>query len=87
MYKCNICGKFFDEPIEPGIGYYEKLCPECEGDYFEEAKHCRICDKPTTNEFCDNCHNVLKEALKYLQMILKCDSESLKDLIAEYYGF
>lgn len=43
MYKCEICGAVFDEPLREPAGDFmgnpmvHNVCPECGEDYFEEA--------------------------------------------------
>lgn len=69
MYRCDDCGRFFEEPVEvhddpspKGVsltsGYYiEWYCPHCGSDHIEEADTCALCGEPIAKHsvLCDNC--------------------------------
>ena len=60
-YKCNHCGREFEEPDVVTEPHGEKVgcCPYCHG-WFEEVYECKICgdfftDDELTNGVCDEC--------------------------------
>lgn len=91
MYKCSECEKFFNEPIigqmEQDTGYVEQTCPHCGSDYFEEAIKCPICGNPTTQDFCQDCYDTVKEGLEILKEKLGAEQSDFEDLIANHFGW
>lgn len=61
MYICKNCGAVFEEPIK-GFEEEKDSCPIC-GDWdFVEAKKCRACGEPCTDDLCKDCEDQIKEA-------------------------
>lgn len=77
MYRCDDCGRFFEEPVvvrdDPSAsgvslpqGYYtEWHCPYCESDKVEEAGSCASCGEPVADgdTLCDDCKAELQSYL------------------------
>lgn len=101
MYYCNNCGEYFEEPTTQTEDYGEchgrhvtreyDACPCCGSDDIAEAVECRICGEPippfSTEEFCETCHAELENVLEEAGETLQTDRETLKDLIAEHFGW
>ena len=80
MYRCDDCGRFFEEPVvvhdDPSAsgvslpsGYYiEWYCPHCGGDKVEEAGSCASCGEPVEQgvTLCENCREELASVVKEL---------------------
>ena len=77
MYRCDDCGRFFEEPVivhdDPSAsgvslpsGYYtEWYCPRCGSDKVEEAGSCASCGEPVKDgdTLCDSCKRFLQARL------------------------
>lgn len=92
MYKCNVCGKYFSEPIveamEQETGYVEQMCPHCGSDYFEEAHECPLChDAYTTDDYCDECYNIVREGLEELKATLGASQDEFEQIISNHFGW
>lgn len=91
MFKCKDCGRFFEQPIvcemEKDTGYVEQTCPHCGGDYFEEAHACPLCGEPTTEDFCQDCYDIVKEGLEALKEKLGATQDNLEQIISNHFGW
>lgn len=89
MFKCNDCNTFFNEPcvseMEKDTGYVEQTCPNCGSDYFEEAHACPLCGEPTTQDFCQDCYDTVKEGLEILKEKLNADQYDFEQIIANHF--
>lgn len=99
MYRCEDCGRFFDEPVvvhdDPSAsgvslpsGYYtEWYCPHCGSDMVEEAGYCESCGEPveTGKALCEICREELKGSLQTIAEDMHLTPAQLEDAIAEYY--
>lgn len=67
MYKCNDCGKTFEElesvselvmadPYYPSVYYTENVCPLCGYSDYTEMSYCKNCENELTEEtYCEPC--------------------------------
>ena len=91
MYKCNDCGRVFEEPKRFVIQSLEHFgtpceetaigCPFCHGDY-EDATICKICGNYTSaGDYCDDCREKTKNQFKKIMKMFFTEAE--QDLIFE----
>lgn len=99
MYRCEDCGRFFDEPIivhdDPSAsgvsltsGYYtDWYCPHCGSDHVEEADYCKSCGEPVESgkTLCENCRENLAYILKQTAEDLNLTQDMLEDAICELF--
>ena len=90
MYRCEDCGRFFEEPVvvhdDPspsGVslasGYdIEWYCPQCGSDQVEEAGECASCGEPIADGevLCEDCMKELKKLLKGVADDMKMDIDA-----------
>lgn len=97
MYRCEDCGRFFEEPVvvhdDPSAsgvslpsGYYtEWYCPHCGSDKVEEAGKCQSCGEPVEKGkvLCDNCSLDLLIELRELADMMDITTDDLMCAIEE----
>lgn len=80
-WKCDDCGKTFDEPIEydeDDVNYHALLCPYCRADSLIELFECKFCGELvprhelTSDGYCDAC---VKSAARKFDLLLKSKFE------------
>lgn len=101
MYRCEDCGRFFDEPIverdDPsprGVslpsGYYTYWhCPYCDSEEIEEAGVCKSCGEPVESgrTLCDTCRDDLASILKETAEEFELTQDMFEDALFEIFGW
>ena len=91
-WKCDDCGKTFDEPREYDeydVNYHALLCPYCGADTIIELFPCKFCGDlvpPHTLTVDGYCRACVKRTAKKLDLFLhKCEPEELR-IFQEQFG-
>jgi DNA-directed RNA polymerase subunit RPC12/RpoP len=99
MYRCDDCGRYFEEPMItyddpspigvalPQGAYAEYRCPYCASEWIEEAGECASCGEPIPSgqTLCDDCLQDLKSSLGDLANEMHMSVEQLEDAVVEIY--
>lgn len=79
-YHCRDCGKEGFLPVVYGDeGYTTEHCPFCDSDRVEWGYECPLCGRFTTDAYCGDCENNLRERFREL-LICNFTQEEIKAL-------
>ena len=66
-YRCRDCGADGFYPIVYGEdGYVDEHCPSCDSENIEQGDACPLCGRFTTDAYCDDCKQNLRERFSEL---------------------
>ena len=94
MYKCNDCGREFEEPViteSSASGMIYKNCtnPRCQSEDIEELHHCPVCSAwiKSSQDYCNNCYAYVEEMLNDLSNKLETTDEHIEQMITNVKGW
>ena len=85
MWRCNECGRMFREPghYRENHGEVFACCPSCKDIDIEPVHLCKACSGhyvSESEEFCDECLEVMKRAVDQCSTALRAEFPNLPDL-------
>lgn len=74
MYRCENCGRTFDDPTmyyEDDTGYRSYTCPHCGCPDYVEVNACAICGEATEGEYDAYCPECMDDYDRYVVSVIK----------------
>ena len=99
MYRCDDCGRFFDEPVivydDPspvGVSlasghYTEQHCPFCGSESVEEAGECVSCGEPVAKgqTLCEDCREDLRTYMADVATDMHIPMDMIEEAVEEIW--